>query len=102
MFGPTEYEEQVRHASPRYQEHTRYHRDGCDHGHTLLASNGYTTLPVVDADERLIGVVTEADVVRDRFPRDPRYYCTDEVAFSAVTFWEPTMHRGYRRSPSGR
>jgi len=46
---------------------------------TLLASNGYTTLPVLDADERLIGVVTEADIVRDRFPRDPRYYCTDEA-----------------------
>jgi CBS domain-containing protein len=38
----------------------------------LLASRGFTALPVVDDDERLIGIVTEADLVRDRFPRDPR------------------------------
>lgn len=39
----------------------------------LLSSHGFTALPVVDAEQRLIGIVTEADVVRDRFPRDPRY-----------------------------
>jgi CBS domain-containing protein len=39
----------------------------------LLASNGFTALPVINDDDRLIGIVTEADVVRDRFPRDPRY-----------------------------
>lgn len=38
----------------------------------LLASHGFTALPVVDDDERLIGVVTEADLVRDRIPPDPR------------------------------
>jgi len=40
---------------------------------TLLAANGFTALPVLDDDDRLIGIVTEADLVRDRFPRDPRY-----------------------------
>lgn len=38
----------------------------------LLATRGFTALPVVDDDDRLIGIVTEADLVRDRFPRDPR------------------------------
>lgn len=44
----------------------------------LLASRGFTALPVVDDDERLIGIVTEADLVRDRFPRDPRYRRPDD------------------------
>src|SRR2546423_1797200 len=38
----------------------------------LLAARRFTALPVVDDDDRLIGIVTEADLVRDRFPRDPR------------------------------
>lgn len=43
----------------------------------LLASHGFTALPVVDDDTGLIGIVTEADVIRRRFPRDPRYRITD-------------------------
>ena len=39
----------------------------------LLYSHGFTALPVVDDDDRLIGIITDADLVRDRFPRDPRY-----------------------------
>ncbi|GAA3048314.1 CBS domain-containing protein [Actinokineospora globicatena] len=39
----------------------------------LLASHGFTTLPVVSEDGKLVGVVTEADIVRDRFPRDARF-----------------------------
>lgn len=38
----------------------------------LLASRGFSALPVVDDDGQLIGIVTEADLVRDRFPRDAR------------------------------
>lgn len=38
----------------------------------LLAGRGFTALPVVDDDGQLIGIVTEADLVRDRFPRDAR------------------------------
>lgn len=38
----------------------------------LLAEHGFTALPVLDDEERLIGIVTEADLVRDRVPRDPR------------------------------
>src|SRR5262249_32554305 len=36
-----------------------------------LAGNGFTTLPVVDDDGVLVGVVTEADVIRNRIPSDP-------------------------------
>lgn len=38
----------------------------------LLAAHGFTALPVVDDDDRLVGIVTEADLVRDRIPPDPR------------------------------
>jgi len=38
----------------------------------ILATRGFTALPVVDDDDRLIGIVTEADLVRDRIPLDPR------------------------------
>ncbi|MCP2260985.1 CBS domain-containing protein [Streptoalloteichus tenebrarius] len=38
----------------------------------MLAEHGFTALPVVDEDERLVGIVTEADVMRGRIPRDPR------------------------------
>lgn len=44
----------------------------------LLAERGFTALPVVDDDDRLIGMVTEADLVRDRFPRDPRSLISGE------------------------
>jgi CBS domain-containing protein len=45
----------------------------------LLASHGFTALPVVDDDDRLIGIVTEADLLRGRFPRDTRYRRDDDV-----------------------
>ncbi|AHH95888.1 CBS domain-containing protein [Kutzneria viridogrisea] len=38
----------------------------------VLADKGFTSAPVVDEDGRLIGMVTEADVLRDRVPVDPR------------------------------
>lgn len=42
----------------------------------ILAAHGFTALPVVDrsvdGDDRLVGIVTEADLMRDRIPRDPR------------------------------
>lgn len=39
----------------------------------VLVANGFTALPVLDEDGDLIGIVTEADLIRDRFARDPRY-----------------------------
>ncbi|MEU0465223.1 CBS domain-containing protein [Amycolatopsis sp. NPDC006131] len=38
----------------------------------ILAAHGFTALPVVD-DERLVGIVTEADLIGDRVPPDPRF-----------------------------
>lgn len=51
----------------------------------LLASHGFTALPVLDDDDRLVGVVTEADLIRDRFPRDPRHRPADEDGTAGST-----------------
>ncbi len=37
----------------------------------LLIRNGYAALPVVDQDGQLSGIVTEADVIANRFPLPP-------------------------------
>ena len=39
----------------------------------LLSQRGFTALPVVDEDNRLVGMVTEADLLHDRFPVDARF-----------------------------
>jgi CBS-domain-containing membrane protein len=39
---------------------------------TTLAAHGFTALPVVDDDGQLIGVVTEADLMRDRVVVDAK------------------------------
>lgn len=39
----------------------------------LLADHGFTALPVTDEDDRLIGIVSEPDLVRGRIPRDVRF-----------------------------
>lgn len=38
----------------------------------VLAGHGVTLLPVLDDTDRVVGVLTEADVVRRRIPLDPR------------------------------
>jgi CBS domain-containing protein len=40
----------------------------------LMAEHGFAALPVVDDDGRLLGIVAEADVLRDRLPQDPRLH----------------------------
>jgi CBS domain-containing protein len=40
----------------------------------VMAEHGFAALPVVDEDDRLIGIVAEADVLRDRMPADPRLH----------------------------
>ena len=40
----------------------------------VLIERGFTALPVVDDDDRLVGIVTEADLIRDRVPADPRVH----------------------------
>lgn len=39
----------------------------------LLAERGFTALPVVDTAGTLVGVVSEAELLRDRLPQDPRW-----------------------------
>lgn len=40
----------------------------------VLDEHGFAALPVLDDDAQLVGIVTEADVLRDRLPRDPRLH----------------------------
>ncbi|MGY1607819.1 MULTISPECIES: CBS domain-containing protein [unclassified Geodermatophilus] len=40
----------------------------------VMAGRGFAALPVVEDDDRLVGVVAEADVLRDRLPADPRLH----------------------------
>jgi CBS domain-containing protein len=50
----------------------------------VLAANGFTALPVIDDGDRLVGIVTEADLVRDRIPLDPRARCHPGEALATV------------------
>jgi CBS domain-containing protein len=61
---------------------------------TLLASHGFTALPVVDDDRALIGLLTEIDILRDRFPHDPRFYCSDEGGIAAPATGRPAATVG--------
>jgi CBS domain-containing protein len=40
----------------------------------LMAERGFAAVPVVADDDRLIGIVAEADVLADRLPPDPRLH----------------------------
>jgi CBS domain-containing protein len=40
----------------------------------VMARRGFAALPVLDDGGRLVGIVAEADVLRDRLPRDPRLH----------------------------
>ncbi|MBB3083621.1 CBS domain-containing protein [Geodermatophilus sabuli] len=44
----------------------------------VLADRGFAALPVVDDGDRLLGIVAEADVLRDRLPPDPRLHLRRE------------------------
>ncbi|MGY1616205.1 HPP family protein [Geodermatophilus sp. SYSU D00691] len=49
----------------------------------VMAERGFAALPVVDEDDLLVGIVAEADVLRDRMPSDPRLHArrdADEAA----------------------
>jgi CBS domain-containing protein len=38
----------------------------------LLAEHAITSIPVVDEDGKIVGILSEVDVIRDRLPHDPR------------------------------
>jgi CBS domain-containing protein len=40
----------------------------------VMAERGFAALPVIDSQDRLVGIVAEADVLRDRIPQDPRLH----------------------------
>jgi CBS domain-containing protein len=40
----------------------------------VMAERGFAALPVLDDDGALVGIVAEADVLRDRLPPDPRLH----------------------------
>lgn len=46
----------------------------------LLARGGYTTLPVVDDHGELVGIVSEADLLKVALPADPRAHLRPPVA----------------------
>jgi CBS domain-containing protein len=46
---------------------------------TLLTERGITSLPVLDDDERVVGIVSEVDLIRDRMPHDPRSHLRPET-----------------------
>jgi len=70
----------------------------------LMAEHGFAALPVVADGDRVVGIVAEADVLRDRIPEDPRLHqrrdgagapdsvplLVREVMTSAVRTVEPT------------
>jgi CBS domain-containing protein len=38
----------------------------------VMSEHAITSLPVLDADGRIVGIVSEADIITDRLPHDPR------------------------------
>jgi CBS domain-containing protein len=40
----------------------------------VMTERGFAALPVVDGGDRLVGIVAEVDVLRDRLPQDPRLH----------------------------
>ena len=46
----------------------------------IMAERGFAALPVVDQDDKLVGIVADADVLRGRLPRDARLHLRRETA----------------------
>jgi len=49
----------------------------------VLAERGFAAMPVVDGDYQLVGIVAEADLLRDRLPPDPRLHLRRVVEAAA-------------------
>ena len=50
----------------------------------ILAEHGFTAVPVIDAEERLVGLVSEADLIRERFGLHPHRAPDDEPRATAA------------------
>jgi CBS domain-containing protein len=50
----------------------------------VMATRGFAALPVVDGDNQLVGIVAEADVLRDRLPADPRLHARRDPPTAAA------------------
>src|SRR3954468_5005505 len=44
------------------------------HAAEVMAERGFAALPVVDDEGQVVGIVAEADILRDRLPHDPRLH----------------------------
>jgi CBS domain-containing protein len=69
------------------------------HAAELIAGRGFTLLPVVDGSLALVGVVSEGDLVVDRFPRDARWSSDRRVAEPAGVVGEVMTERVVTASP---
>jgi CBS domain-containing protein len=58
----------------------------------VLAERGFAALPVVDGDYQLVGIVAEADLLRDRLPPDPRLHLRRDESTADNT--PPLLVRG--------
>jgi CBS domain-containing protein len=63
----------------------------------VMTGRGYAALPVVDDDRRVVGIVAEVDVLRERIPQDPRLHLRREAPAAAPP---PTLVRGVMTSPA--
>jgi CBS domain-containing protein len=57
----------------------------------IMAERGYAAVPVVDDDDRLVGIVAEADVLAERLPPDPRLHLRRDATDDAPP---PLLVRG--------
>ena len=70
------------------------------HAADLMAARGFTVLPVVDGSLALVGVVSEGDLVVDRFPRDARWSTDRSVAEPAGEVGDVMTKQVVTASPS--
>jgi CBS domain-containing protein len=63
----------------------------------VLADHGFAALPVVDDDGRLLGIVAEADILRNRVPPDPRLHLRRAAGSDVPP--PPSLVRGVMTSP---
>jgi len=59
--------------------------ESIDRAAALLCEHGFTSLPVVDEDGRLVGIVTESDVIRVHLPAQPQWRAGPAVSDTRPT-----------------